>query len=348
MTMRFYSNLSITVLTSLLFFSPCEGQLFKKLKEKQEQKRQAELPSQAKLQPGQFEWHPERAPSGPLLIVVSIDDQIAYVYRNGIQVGRSTCSTGRPGKETPTGVFSVLQKRKDHESSIYKGAKMPNMQRLTWTGIAIHAGDLPGYPASAGCVRLPLAFSEILFGQTSLGATVVITQRNRAPSKSEKPASILLASQVESSSIPIPERRAFWNPRKSPKGPVALLLSTGDQSLYVYRNGILIGQIPVGFVGGKETIPSGVFLMLEGSVTGTNPIVPSREMRPWSVLSLESKAPGGVYPITNLRQRLRVDPKFAKLVYDIMNPGALMVVTHQQSKPENRADPGFVIMNQRR
>ena len=72
-------------------------------------------PSQSKLAPGQYEWNPERSPSGPTLVVVSIDDQMAYVYRNGVQVARSTVSTGKPGKETPTGVFTILQRKVEHE-----------------------------------------------------------------------------------------------------------------------------------------------------------------------------------------------------------------------------------------
>ena len=83
--------------------------------------------TQAKLAPGQFEWHPERSTSGPVLMVVSIDDQMAYVYRNGVQIARSTVSTGRAGKETPTGVFTILQRKVDHESNVYVGAKMPYM-----------------------------------------------------------------------------------------------------------------------------------------------------------------------------------------------------------------------------
>jgi hypothetical protein len=79
-------------------------------------------------------------------------------------------------------VFSILQKNKDHYSKKYNNAPMPNMQRLTWDGIALHAGNLPGYPASHGCVRLPLEFSKLLFGVTSIGATVVITRSREAPS----------------------------------------------------------------------------------------------------------------------------------------------------------------------
>jgi hypothetical protein len=83
-----------------------------------------------KLKAGEFVWEPERAPEGPVLIVVSVPDQVAYVYRNGVRIARTTVSTGRPGHPTPTGVFNILEKEKDHESTIYKGAEMPFMERL--------------------------------------------------------------------------------------------------------------------------------------------------------------------------------------------------------------------------
>lgn len=314
-----------------------EAQLFKKKKKQQV--------ATAKLQPGQFEWHPEKAPKGPLLVVVSIDDQVAYVYRNGTLIGRSTVSTGRPGKETPTGVFTILQKNKDHESNIYKGAKMPNMQRLTWSGIALHAGDLPGYPASAGCIRLPLEFSAILFEATDLGATVAITQRSRVPSESKTPASILLSSDVDASSMPIPDRQPFWDPNKSPSGPVALLLSLGDQTLYVYRNGVLVGQAPVGVAPGNEPIPGGLFLMLDGFVQGQNPLVPDRPMRAWSILTVDAEEPPEVYPVSTLRSRIRIDPRFARMVYDLMAPGSLLLVTRDKSTEQTRSARDFVIMD---
>ncbi|MEM9018261.1 MAG: L,D-transpeptidase, partial [Verrucomicrobiota bacterium] len=297
------------------------------------------------LAPGQYEWQPEKAPSGPLLIVVSIDDQMSYVYRNGTMIGRSTVSTGREGKETPTGVFSILEKRKDHESNIYKGAKMPNMQRLTWTGIALHAGDLPGYPASAGCIRLPLEFSAKLFEATAVGATVAITQRSRYPSESETPASLLLSTNVDQDSFPIPNRQPFWDPNKSPSGPVALLLSLGDQTLYVYRNGILVGQAPIGIAPGNEPIPGGLFLMLNGTLPGENPIVPGRPMRPWSILTIDAEKNPQTYPLTLLRTRVRVHPNFAQKVYDLMAPGSLMLVTRDKSTGDTQSGRDFVIMD---
>jgi hypothetical protein len=98
------------------------------------------------------------------------------VYRNGIRVGVATISSGRKGYETPTGVFTILQKDKDHHSNVYDNAPMPYQQRLTWSGVALHAGGVPGYPESHGCVHLPTAFAEKLFAASNMGMTVVVSK----------------------------------------------------------------------------------------------------------------------------------------------------------------------------
>ena len=126
------------------------------------------------LEAGQFVWQPEMATSGAVEVVVSIPQQRAYVYRGGTLIGYTTVSTGRPGHRTPTGRFEILEKRREHYSNLYNNAPMPFMQRLTWGGIALHAGHIPGTPASHGCVRLPLEFSRLLFGVTQRGSTVHI------------------------------------------------------------------------------------------------------------------------------------------------------------------------------
>jgi hypothetical protein len=127
------------------------------------------------LRPGQFIWTPQLSPDGPMTVIISLSDQRAYVYRNAIRIGASTISSGRRGYETPTGVFTILEKSVKHRSNRYSSAPMPYMQRLTWDGIAMHAGKLPGYAASHGCVRLPFAFSKALYEETSVGMTVVVT-----------------------------------------------------------------------------------------------------------------------------------------------------------------------------
>lgn len=126
------------------------------------------------LAPGDFIWMPERTSSGQVVVVVSLPEQRAHVYRNGVRIGVSTISTGTEKHPTPTGTFEILQKKPMNYSNLYNNAPMPFMQRLTWDGIALHAGKIPGYPASHGCVRLPLAFAKKLYAETERGMMVVI------------------------------------------------------------------------------------------------------------------------------------------------------------------------------
>lgn len=128
----------------------------------------------AALQPGEFVWKPDYAAPGQLVIVVSLPEQRAHVYRNGVRIGVTTVSTGTADHPTPTGTFEILQKKEMNYSNLYNNAPMPFMQRLTWDGIALHAGKIPGYPASHGCVRLPMAFARKLYAETERGMLVVI------------------------------------------------------------------------------------------------------------------------------------------------------------------------------
>ncbi|MEQ1650227.1 MAG: L,D-transpeptidase family protein [Hyphomicrobiaceae bacterium] len=117
----------------------------------------------------------------PLLGVVSLSQQRIAIWQGNRIVAEAPISSGQEGHRTPKGVFSVIQKNRYHESNIYSGAPMPFMQRLTWSGIAMHAGNLPGYPASHGCVRLPESFASNLFGMTKMGMRVIIADRQAAP-----------------------------------------------------------------------------------------------------------------------------------------------------------------------
>jgi hypothetical protein len=129
----------------------------------------------AALGPGQYVWDANSASSGPLLLTIDLTAQRAMVYRDGVLIAASAISTGSMGRETPTGVFTILEKKVMHRSTTYDDAPMPYMQRLTSKGIAIHAGDLPGYPASHGCIRLPNEFAKQLYGVTEIGTPVMIT-----------------------------------------------------------------------------------------------------------------------------------------------------------------------------
>ncbi|MFV0622889.1 L,D-transpeptidase family protein [Sphingomonas sp. ac-8] len=126
------------------------------------------------MKPGQYVWKDIADTSEPVTVTVSLALQRAYVYRGSTLIAVSTVSTGKPGHETPIGEFEILQKKEMHRSNLYNDAPMPYMQRLTWDGIALHAGAIPGRPASHGCVRLPAAFAKKLFAATAKGAMVSI------------------------------------------------------------------------------------------------------------------------------------------------------------------------------
>src|SRR5436190_18758395 len=219
-------------------------------------------PETSSLKAGQYVWEPERAPEGPLLIVASVTEQMAYIYRNGICIARSSVSTGRPGHRTPTGVFTILEKEVHHTSSIYKGAEMPYMERVTWGGIALHAGDLPGYPDSHGCVRLPLEFSKLLFGVTMKGATVIIADDHSTPAETVHPG--LFFTQNGEESEQIAGGKFDWNPDKSTSGPVSLIVSSADKTVYVYRNGVEIGRAGIPNVQVVSPLNDRVFSALNG------------------------------------------------------------------------------------
>jgi lipoprotein-anchoring transpeptidase ErfK/SrfK len=121
------------------------------------------------------------APAGPLQIVVSLAQQRLTVFSAGQPILSSAVSSGQSGYDTPPGIYTILQKNRHHESNIYSGAPMPFMQRITWSGIALHEGNLPGHAASHGCIRLPGAFAQTLFGLTKVGARVIVARDPLTP-----------------------------------------------------------------------------------------------------------------------------------------------------------------------
>jgi lipoprotein-anchoring transpeptidase ErfK/SrfK len=143
-------------------------------------------------------------PQGPLVIVVSIERQKVTVYDTNGVFAESPVSTGMKGHSTPMGVFSVIQKHKFHHSNIYSGAPMPYMQRITWSGVAMHAGVLPGYPASHGCIRMPMAFAVKMWNWTKMGARVLVTPGEMSPHSFQHPllASVRVAPQPAASLDP--------------------------------------------------------------------------------------------------------------------------------------------------
>ena len=133
-------------------------------------------------------------PQGPLIIAISINKQNLRIYDANGFFAETPVSTGMRGHSTPMGAFSIIQKQKYHRSNIYSGAPMPFMQRITWSGIAMHAGVLPGYPASHGCIRMPMAFAMKMYGWTRMGARIVVTPGEMTPARFSHP--LLVAQKV--------------------------------------------------------------------------------------------------------------------------------------------------------
>ncbi len=288
------------------------------------------------LKPGQWLWNAEAVPEGPMLLMVSISQQKAFLYRNGVRVAVTTVSTGKKGHETPTGVFTILQKNKDHKSNLYtdtrnQPAAMPYMQRLTWDGIALHAGNLPGYPASHGCVRMPLDFAMRLFSETELGMTVIVSNVLDKPVRDVADPAVFAQSmdstgrtqKVEPLSIYEDYR---WQPEKSLFGPVTVVVSTRQHLAVVLRNGVEIGRTKVGVIPGA-VVKDQAYLVLEGVSTQRSRIVPDHYELNWLRVSTEESEAPALGLDNGTLKNVVVPVAFAKQVYSILRPGSALLLT---------------------
>jgi len=262
------------------------------------------------LKPGQYVWAPEVAPQGPMLLIVNVATQRAILFRNGVPIAATTVSTGRPGHATPTGIFTILQKQVEHYSSLYDSAPMPYMQRLTWQGVALHAGNLPGYPASHGCIRLPAGFAKALYGETKVGMTVVITRQQTVPRVAPTPTIV-----VQSAGDSAMKSGFAWDPAKSPQGPVSILVSAADERAVVLRNGVVIGSAPV---------------LIDGAVTGTWAYALRAidgQGQHWVRLTLSQKANEPTEVAKSEWSRFHAAADFRRAVASIIEPGTTIIVT---------------------
>jgi hypothetical protein len=275
------------------------------------------------LKPGEYWWKPELSPRGPVVALVSLPQQTMYVYRNGILIGRSSVSSGRKGNSTPPGVFNILEKKKTHRSKKYNNAPMPNMQRLTWTGIAMHSGQLPGYPTSHGCIRLPYDFSALLFDATSKGRTLVIGDgKTPQPYLASNPGLMLAPKDFTPAMLhPLAANEYDWRPERSSSGPITIVISSADKALYVYRNGNPIGRAALEVKGPR--LGEHVFTLLDGTTGQPSQLAPGRQAGRWMRVDGE----GRDVDAQTLASRLRFSPEFAQKVADKIAPGTTVIVT---------------------
>ncbi len=282
------------------------------------------------LKAGQYVWAPDVAPDGPGLLVVNLATQRAILFRNGVPIGASTVSTGSRGHETPTGVFTILEKNKEHYSSTYNNAPMPNMQRLTRRGIALHAGNLPGYPASHGCIRLPMKFSALLFDATRLGMTVIITSLPVAPQQSDAPD---MAAPIPAAAMSLAHAPFEWHPERSTEGPVSVIISAADQRAIVLRGGVEIGSAPVRVNG--EVKGGLAYALRAWDETGQH----------W--LKLQYSGPGGSMEVPKGEgDRFDAPWDFRHNVQTVLRAGSIILVTPQSFQAGSSGTPVTVIENE--
>jgi hypothetical protein len=296
----------------------------------------------AAMKPGEFVWYPERAPDGLVAIVVSLPDQRAYVYRNGIRIGATTVSTGKSGHETPVGVFTILQKDVTHHSSVYNNASMPYTERLTWSGVALHAGALPGYPSSHGCIHLPLAFAKLVFGVTHYGTPVIVADAHSQPMDVLHPGLLLTADAqkaiqaAEASARPVPANAAGSGsgaPTQSGTGAVAMVVSGADKTLTVLKDGDVAFTAPVTIRDPETPLGNVVYVLKQ-----TNGDIA------WTAISYEGNG-NQQGKAGNAIDRITVAPEANKTLASLLVPGSTMLVTDLPAHPGTRTDDDFVIMS---
>jgi hypothetical protein len=196
-----------------------------------------------------------------------------------------------------------------HHSNKYDDAPMPYMQRLTWEGVALHAGNLPGYPASHGCIRLPPDFARALYAVTSRGATVVITDEAVEPEVAPTPLDFDFDIATDQA------RSVYWAPRRSPRGPISLVVSGRDRKLIVLRNGIRIGETTI--TARQPIVATTAYMLQSIDAAGLH----------WAELPLPGVT-AGQHPLTDDQgARAAIPAAFRLQLLSILEPGATLLVT---------------------
>jgi hypothetical protein len=257
---------------------------------------------------------PDDPPKGPLQIIVSIADQRVSLFDNGALIARSSVSTGTQGHPTPLGVFSVISKQRWHRSNIYSAAPMPYMQRITWSGIALHAGVVPGRPASHGCIRLKNDFAIRLWHLAKRGTRVIIAHNDVEPVETTNPhlfkpkavsgspefrtatvagKSISTAAATHGSPVSnaeTPEATSLQVPGSAPAGgaakkmvPISIFVSRKLSKLFVRQGFTPLFDVPVKIENPEEPLGTHVFTAMEFQSEGA-------AIR-WTVVSIPDEFP---------------------------------------------------------
>src|ERR1051325_7252991 len=318
---------------------------------------------------------------GPLQIIISIADQRISLYENGALIARSSVSTGVERHPTPLGVFSVIGKQKWHRSNIYSAAPMPYMQRITWSGIALHAGDLPGHPASHGCIRLTYDFAIRLWHLTKRGTRVIIAPEDIRPVEVATPRLLAQKPRVASpspesgistlvsndgvtgaathaplvSSIPVSSADegskaldpAATEVRAHKVVPISVFVSRQLSRLFVRRGFAPLFDVPITIRNPTEPIGTHVFSVMQSQ---------NEEIR-WTVVSIPERSS----PIKQVPPRLRIEPlqpekastaleridipqDVVDRIAPLLTPGSSLIISDHGISQETGNDTDFIVL----
>ena len=324
------------------------------------------------------ENQPQETPKGPLQIIISIADQRVSLYDNGTLVARSSVSTGVRRHPTPLGVFSVVEKQRWHRSNIYSGAPMPYMQRITWSGIALHAGELPGYPASHGCIRLTNDFAIRLWHLTKRGARVIIARQDVVPVEITNPHLFVSKPKTAFGSPESPAIAVADNSNKTATAtadsqgagsapsavapqeivPISVFVSRKLSRLFVRQGFTPLFDVPVEIQNLEEPLGTHVFTVMESENEGS-------AVR-WSVVSIpeqstsansakQRKAPKqqivesvpsvpSSHDANAALDRLAVPPDAVEQISELLTPGSSLIISDYGVSSETGPDTNFIVL----
>jgi len=299
---------------------------------------------------------PQDASKGPLQIIISIADQRISLYDNGALIARSSVSTGVEGHPTPLGVFSVISKQKWHRSNIYSGAPMPYMQRITWSGIALHAGDLPGYPASHGCIRLSVfAPKPKVASGSPESSTTGLAGDNIITTASTNAPPLPNAEAQEAAKVSAAASEAVTAQKVV---PISVFVSRKLSRLFVRQGFTPLFDAPVKIQNSAEPMGTHVFNVMEFQNEGAAPR--------WTVVSIPEKSSFGQWTPSKLHKRpvkrtietVSPTPDKAKAALDrieipqdvverisgLLTPGSSLVISDYGISDETGKDTDFIVL----
>src|ERR1700692_4004487 len=325
---------------------------------------------------------PEDPPKGPLQIIISIADQRVSLFDNGALIARSSVSTGTQGHPTPLGVFSVISKQRRHRSNIYSAAPMPYMQRITWSGIALHAGVVPGHPASHGCIRLKNGFAIRLWHLTKRGTRVIMARDDVQPVEITNPhlfkpkavsgspefqtatvAGKSISGSLVSNAEP-PEATSLQVPGSAPAGgaakkmvPISVFVSRKSSKLFVRQGFSPLFDVPVQLENPQEPLGTHVFTAMEfqgegAAIRWTVVSIPEEFPRMSEGATKEREAPAKQTALSvpspdkanAALNRIEIPQDTVERISELLTPASSLIISDNGFSYETGKDTDFIVI----